>query len=213
MSTERERTSESQGAAGGPTSGTGSEMPRTDSPESARVPNTRRPAAAGTQVDLGTPPPRPKETRRFYGTHAQIRSGLTFYRVMAIITGVFLLIMVAKILVSGSLFGWTFWEGYELYVGGTTVEGDTNTIGFYPADSLQDARSTSTMIAQAHGVAYIIYLVAGFRLWYMLRWGAGRLALIISGGLVPFFSFFVERRVSHLVRADLAQTPEAAPRY
>ncbi|MVT24801.1 DUF3817 domain-containing protein [Nesterenkonia alkaliphila] len=188
-------------------------MARTDFPESARVPNTGRPAAAGTQVDLGTPPPRPKETRRFYGTHAQIRSGLTFYRVMAIITGVFLLIMVAKILVSGSLFGWTFWEGYELYVGGTTVEGDTNTIGFYPADSLQDARSTSTMIAQAHGVAYIIYLVAGFRLWYMLRWGAGRLALIISGGLVPFFSFFVERRVSHLVRADLAQTPEAAPRY
>lgn len=193
MSTEPERTVEAPGAAGQEAAG--------------HVP------AAGTATELDAPPPRPKEAKRFYGTHAQIRSGLNFYRVMAFVTGIFLLIMVAKILVSGSLFGWTFWEGYELYVGGTTVGGESNTIGFYPADSLQDARSTSTMIAQAHGVAYIIYLVAGFRLWYMLRWGAARLVLIISGGLVPFFSFFVERKVSHLVRADLAQAPEAAPRY
>ncbi|WP_191089953.1 DUF3817 domain-containing protein [Nesterenkonia ebinurensis] len=168
-------------------------------------------AASGTNT---VPPPRPgKNAKRFYGTHAQIRSALSFYRVMAIITGIFLLIMVAKILISGSLFGWTFWDGYELYIGGTTVDGDSNAIGFYPADSLQDARSTSTMIAQAHGVAYIIYLVTGFRLWYMIRWGSGRLALIISGGLVPFFSFFVERKVSHLVRTDVEAHPDAAPRY
>lgn len=165
-------------------------------------------------VTLGDPPPRPKKnSRRLYGTPAQIRSGLSFYRVMAIITGIFLLIMVAKILISGSLFGWTFWEGYELYVGGTTVDGTSNMIGFYPAESLQDARSTSTMIAQAHGVAYVVYLVAGFRLWYMLRWGAGRLALIISGGLVPFFSFFVERKVVGFVGRDLAGSSAAAPRY
>ncbi|TLP76834.1 DUF3817 domain-containing protein [Nesterenkonia sphaerica] len=163
---------------------------------------------------LGDPPPRPaKGVRRLYGTHAQIRSGLRFYRVMAIITGIFLLIMVAKILISGSLFGWTFWDGYELYLGGTTVGGASNIVGFYPADSLQDARSASTLIAQAHGVAYVVYLVAGFRLWYMLRWGAGRLALIISGGLVPFFSFFVERKVVGFVARDLSSTATAAPRY
>ncbi|WP_120003016.1 DUF3817 domain-containing protein [Nesterenkonia muleiensis] len=167
-----------------------------------------------TGAAIGTPPPRPRgKSRRFYGTSAQIRSALGFYRVMAFITGAFLLIMVAKILISGSLFGWTFWDGYELYVGGTTVEGESNAIGFYPADSLQDARSTSTMIAQAHGVAYIVYLVAGFRLWYMIRWGAARMALIISGGLVPFFSFFVERKVVGFVRRDLEANPEAASRY
>jgi integral membrane protein len=169
---------------------------------------------ASSDVTLGEPPPRPqKNVRRLYGTPAQIRSGLTFYRVMAIITGIFLLIMVAKILISGSLFGWTFWDGYELYLGGTTVDGASNIIGFYPADSLQDARSTSTLIAQAHGVAYVVYLVAGFRLWYMLRWGAARLALIISGGLVPFFSFFVERKVVGFVGSDLAGSSAAAPRY
>ena len=168
---------------------------------------------ASPEVTLGDPPPRPQSSsRRLYGTPAQIRSGLRFYRVMAIITGIFLLIMVAKILISGSLFGWTFWDGYELYIGGTTVDGTSNTIGFYPADSLQDARSTSTMIAQAHGVAYIVYLVAGFRLWYMLRWGTGRLALIITGGLVPFFSFFVERKVVGFVGRDLETNSGAAPR-
>lgn len=166
------------------------------------------------QPDLGTPPPRPKgASRKFYGTAAQIRSALTFYRVMAYITGVFLIIMVVKILISGSLFGWTFWDGYELYIGGTTADGDSNAIGFFPAGSLEDARSTSTMIAQAHGLAYIVYLVAGFRLWYMLRWGVGRLALIISGGLVPLFSFFVERKVVGFVRRDIEAHPEGTSRY
>lgn len=171
-------------------------------------------AGAQTDADLGAPPPRPQgKSRKFYGTAAQIRSALTFYRVMAYITGVFLIIMVVKILISGSLFGWTFWDGYELYIGGTTADGDSNTIGFFPAGSLEDARSTSTLIAQAHGLAYIVYLVAGFRLWYMLRWGVGRLALIISGGLVPFFSFFVERKIVGFVRRDLEAQPEAAARY
>ena len=182
------------------------------------IENTAADASAETpaeEVDLGTPPPRPgREARRFYGTHAQIRSALKFYRVMAFITGAFLLLMVAKILISGSLFGWVFFEGgQELYIGGTTAAGEENTIGFFPAESLQDARSTSTLIAQAHGVAYIVYLIAGFRLWYMVRWGVGRLALIISGGLVPFFSFFVERKIVGFVRRDLGAAPEAAPRY
>ncbi|NLS08931.1 DUF3817 domain-containing protein [Nesterenkonia sp. MY13] len=167
------------------------------------------------ETELGNPPPRPKGTnRRLYGTAEQIRSTRTFYRVMAFITGIFLLIMVAKILISGSLFGWVFMEGgQELYIGGTTVTGESNAIGFYPADSLQDARSTSTLIAQAHGVAYIVYLVAGFRLWYMMRWGGAKIALIISGGLVPFFSFFVERKIVAAVRRDLDAAPEAASRY
>ncbi|WP_258935163.1 DUF3817 domain-containing protein [Nesterenkonia pannonica] len=76
-----------------------------------------------------------------------------------------------------------------------------------------DARSVSTLIAQAHGVAYIVYLVAGFRLWYMLRWGAARMLLIISGGLIPFFSFFVERKVASLVTKDLKENPNAVSRY
>lgn len=177
-------------------------------------------ADAETQADLESQippaPPRPgreKSKQRLYGTAEQIRSARAFYRVMAFITGAFLLIMVAKILVSGSLFGWEFWDGQELYIGGTTLEGESNALGFYPSGSLEDARSTSTLIAQVHGVAYIVYLVAGFRLWYMMRWGLGKMALIISGGLVPFFSFYVERKIVGFVRRDLAETPEATPRY
>ncbi|GGE66047.1 DUF3817 domain-containing protein [Nesterenkonia cremea] len=191
--------------------------PRENADRAAEIPEA---AAGGSEtpleeIDLGTPPPRPgRESRRFYGTPAQIRSALKFYRVMAFITGIFLLVMVAKILISGSLFGWVFWDGgQELYIGGTTATGEENIIGFFPAESLQDARSTSTLIAQAHGVAYIVYLVAGFRLWYMIRWGMGRLALIISGGLVPFFSFFVERKIVGFVKKDLESEPEAVPRY
>ncbi|GAA1454574.1 integral membrane protein [Nesterenkonia lacusekhoensis] len=196
--------------------------PRTPAENAERPENTAAEASAEPsvetpveEIDLGTPPPRPgREARRFYGTHAQIRSALTFYRVMAFITGTFLLLMVAKILISGSLFGWVFFEGgQELYIGGTTASGEENTIGFFPAESLQDARSTSTLIAQAHGVAYIVYLIAGFRLWYLVRWGVGRLLLIISGGLIPFFSFFVERKIVGFVRRDLEAAPEAAPRY
>ncbi|GAB3846754.1 DUF3817 domain-containing protein [Nesterenkonia populi] len=166
------------------------------------------------EIDLGTPPPRPgKGRRRYLGTHQQIRSAFTFYRVMAFITGIFLLIMVAKILISGSLFGWHMWPGWEIYIGGTTQAGEANSIGFHRPDTVVDARSVSTLIAQAHGVAYIVYLVAGFRLWYMLRWGAARMVLIVSGGLVPFFSFFVERKVAALVQKDLEENPDAASRY
>src|SRR5699024_7111122 len=62
------------------------------------------------QIDLGTPPPRPKQ-RRFSGTIDQISGSLNFYRVFAFITGIMLLILVAKMIMD-------YGFGYELYYGG-----------------------------------------------------------------------------------------------
>ncbi|MFD8237503.1 hypothetical protein ACFV20_37265, partial [Streptomyces sp. NPDC059696] len=44
-----------------------------------------------------TRPPRPKKKkRRFGGTHAQIRTALAFYKVSSWVTGIFLLLLVAE---------------------------------------------------------------------------------------------------------------------
>ena len=71
----------------------------------------------------------------------------------------------------------------------------------------------SLAILIAHGWMYVVYLLACFRLWSLMRWTPGRLLAMAGGGVVPFLSFVVERKVSGQVREELAQFPDAARRY
>lgn len=93
------------------------------------------------------------------------RAELGRYRVMAFVTGGMLLVLCVEILLK-----------YAVHVG----PGVLRWIGWVPF---------------AHGWVYVVYLVTVLMLWSSMRWGFGRLAVMVLGGVVPVMSFVVERRV------------------
>lgn len=157
------------------------------------------------ESDLGTPPPRPKQ-RRFSGTVDQISGSLNLYRVFAFVTGIMLLILVAKMVMD-------YGFGYELYAGGATLDGTENSLGFHPDGAVVGGQGISYWVAVIHGWIYVAYVIFGFRLWYLMSWPVGRLIVIVSGGVVPFLSFIVERRIAGEVRREVEENPQAARRY
>ena len=93
------------------------------------------------------------------------RAAVKRYRVMAWVTGVMLLVLVVEMLLK--------------YVVGAP-------------DSFM---RWIEWIPFAHGWIYVVYLVTVLDLWSQMRWGFGRLAQMVLGGVVPVMSFVVERRV------------------
>ncbi|WP_394247812.1 DUF3817 domain-containing protein [Arthrobacter pityocampae] len=140
--------------------------------------------------------------RRFGGTHAQIRSALTFYKVLAYATGVMLLLVVVEMVAK-------YGFGTEIVAGGGAP------LQFLPEAVAATAGglNLSTTVLIVHGWLYVVYLIADFRLWQLMRWPFGRFVLIALGGVVPLLSFIVEKRVHRQAEEDLAAYPEAAPRY
>ncbi len=142
-----------------------------------------------------------KPKRRFGGTHAQIRSALTFYRVLAYATGVMLLLVVIEMIAK-------YGYGSEIVAGGGAL------IQFLPEVVAETAGgfNLSTAVLIVHGWLYVVYLIADFRLWQFMRWPFSRFILIALGGVVPLLSFVVEKRIHRQAEADLATHPESAAR-
>ncbi len=59
----------------------------------------------------------------------------------------------------------------------------------------------SKVVSPIHGFLYIVYLVAAFDLALKARWTARGTVLVLLAGVVPFLSFWAERRVTSRVRA------------
>ena len=59
----------------------------------------------------------------------------------------------------------------------------------------------SAVVSPLHGFLYIVYLVAAFDLALKARWTAKGTVLVLLAGVVPFVSFWAERRVTARVRA------------
>ena len=161
-----------------------------------------------TEADLGQAPPRPESTkkRRFGGTHRQIRSGMGLYKFTSWLTGIFLLLLVLQIIVK---YGFQ----RELFAGGMTEDGNGFVLGLCHEQAVLDGINISLLVLIVHGWLYVLYLLAGFRLWSMMRWGGVRLLAMAGGGVVPFLSFFVEKKVNHQAEAELAAHPEGVLRY
>ncbi|MDO5634617.1 MAG: DUF3817 domain-containing protein [Micrococcus sp.] len=160
-----------------------------------------------TEADLGEAPPRPgRERRNFGGTREQIRGATKFFKVCAYITGVMLIMLVVEMILKYGM-------GRELFAGGTTLEGESNVLSLQPIDSVIDGFNVSTAILITHGWMYVVYLLAGFRLWTLMRWEFPRLLVIAGGGVVPLLSFFVERSIHREVDEELHRFPEATRRY
>ena len=80
---------------------------------------------------------------------------------------------------------------YVLDIGG--ADGFTAAIGF------------------AHGWLYLVYLVFAFDLGSKAKWPFSKLVWVLLAGTVPTAAFFVERKVSHELAAQLVEpTPVAA---
>lgn len=93
------------------------------------------------------------------------------YRVMAVITGVMLILV---------------FLGMLRYIP-----------GFPRTEGLDSALS---ILSQVHGFVYVVYVVTVWQVWSQARWGYGRLASMFFGGVVPLLSFFVEKRVTREVQ-------------
>ena len=56
---------------------------------------------------------------------------------------------------------------------------------------------------QPHGFIYIVYLVATANLGFKVGWSLGRMVLVMLAGVVPFLSFWAERKVASETEARL----------
>ncbi|PPK61595.1 DUF3817 domain-containing protein [Actinokineospora auranticolor] len=69
---------------------------------------------------------------------------------------------------------------------------------------LKYAADNSTPVAivgPAHGFLYVVYLLTAFDLALKARWSVKGTLLVLVSGMIPFVSFFVERRVTRDVKA------------
>ncbi|MHC5558322.1 DUF3817 domain-containing protein [Kocuria sp. U4B] len=147
--------------------------------------------------------------RRFGGTEAQIRGALKFYMVCAWISGTFLLLLVAEMI---TRYGF----GHDLVAGGTDqLTGRTVPLGWQnlELENLAGGVNISTWILIVHGWFYVVYLVSCFRIWTLMRWPFPQLVVMALGGVVPFLSFVVERKIHASTAAELRANPRAAKRY
>ena len=117
---------------------------------------------------------------------APLKSALSFYRVSSLITGIFLLLVVLEMVLKYA-FGLTIWSG-----------GDSGIIGLVP-NPVDDTGfpsvgvDISKLLLQIHGILYVIYLFADFRIWRLADLKFMDFLIIASGGVIPLTSFFIER--------------------
>jgi len=133
----------------------------------------------------------------------RIKNALRLYRVTSIITGTFLLLLVLMM-----VFRYGFGVDIEL-------NGPEGFLALTPKDLIIGV-NLSTIILIVHGWFYVVYLFSDFRLWSLMRWTFSRFIIIALGGVVPFLSFIVERRVHRQTIAQLealqsAQKVETIP--
>ena len=55
-----------------------------------------------------------------------------------------------------------------------------------------------------HGLLYMIYVAATANLGFKMRWSPGHMVAVMLAGVVPFMSFWAERKVAHEVEGRLA---------
>ena len=127
-----------------------------------------------------------------------IRRSLRFYRIFAYATGVALLVLCVEILLK-------YIAGIEL-----GAFGPAGVLAFVARDSVQGV-NLSAAVQYVHGYLYLAYLVSDFVLITVMRYPITRFLVIAAGGVVPFLSFFTERRVHGEITGYLAER-EAAER-
>jgi len=128
----------------------------------------------------------------------RIRNVLRVFRVSAIVTGVFLLLLCLMMVFRYGL-------GVDIELGGP--------FGFLFLQQRDKivAVDLSTAILIAHGWLYVVYLACDFLLWRMVRFSFGRFLFFALGGIIPFLSFYFEFRIPAYVTGKIAQAEAQIP--
>ncbi|MBX3104297.1 MAG: DUF3817 domain-containing protein [Cryobacterium sp.] len=121
----------------------------------------------------------------------RIRNTVKVYKVSAIITGSFLLLLCLMMVLR--------------YVLGVDIEmaGPAGFLALTPKDMIVGT-NISTAILIIHGWLYVLYLGCDFVIWRLMGWSFGKFLLIALGGIIPLLSFFFERSVPKQVEAAIA---------
>lgn len=64
-----------------------------------------------------------------------------------------------------------------------------------------DEKQFTKIVGPIHGFLYIVYFLATVDLALKARWSVKATILVLLAAMIPFLSFFVERRVTHKVHA------------
>ena len=134
--------------------------------------------------------PRPADIPR-------VRNVLRVFRVSAIVTGVFLLLLCALCVLR-------YGFGYDIELGGP--------FGFLylePRERIVAVDLTTTILI-LHGWFYVLYLGLDFLLWRFVRFSFGRFLWFALGGIIPFLSFYFEFRIPAYVKGEIAQAEARA---
>ncbi len=130
----------------------------------------------------------------------QIRSTLRFYKVSSYITGVFLLLL----MVTWGIRRLPF-LGFDLWLMGPNGFITFESYGVEGEGLPTTGINLTVLILIVHGWLYVVYLLADFRLWTLMRWPVTRFLFIALGGIVPFLSFYTEAKFAKLAEAQLRE--------
>lgn len=120
----------------------------------------------------------------------RIRTVLAIFRVSAVITGIFLIGLVAMMI---TRYGF----GVDIELGGPFGFLALTPVGQVTAINL------SVVLLSVHGWLYVLYLALDFILWRMLRFSFLRFLWFALGGVIPFLSFWFEVEVPRFVKAEI----------
>ena len=129
-----------------------------------------------------------------------IYSVLKFYKVSSYVTGVFLLLL----MVTWGIRRLPF-LGYDLWVFGPNGVISFERYGIDGEGLPEVGLNLTVLILIVHGWLYVVYLLADFRLWTLMRWPFTRFLIIGAGGVVPFLSFYTEAKYAKLAREQLRE--------
>lgn len=135
----------------------------------------------------------------------KIRNVIKFFRVSSYVTGIFLILL----MITWGIRRLPF-LGYDLWLGGPNGFITFENYGI-EGEGLPDVGANLTVwILIIHGWLYVVYLIADFRLWTLLRWPFTRFLIIALGGIVPLLSFYTEAKYGRVAKAELAEIESRA---
>ena len=130
----------------------------------------------------------------------QIRKVLKFYRASSYVTGVFLLLL----MITWGIRRLPF-LGFDLWLFGPNGFLTLESYGVEGEGLPTTGLNLTVWILIIHGWLYVVYLIADFRVWTLMRWPVTRFLFIALGGIVPFLSFYTEAKFAKLAEKELQE--------
>lgn len=130
----------------------------------------------------------------------KIRKVIKFFSVSSYVTGIFLMLL----MITWGIRRLPF-LGYDLWLGGPNGFITFESYGIEGEGLPEVGANLTVWILIVHGWLYVVYLLADFRMWTLLRWPFTRFLIIALGGIVPLLSFYTEAKYAKVARQQLAE--------